>query len=113
MAVLGTLIMAAVLTHVSLPRASVGHPRADRRALLLILGMQVIALGLCALAYGVYFMGERDAWFNRMRARFRLEHGLLLGGTVIADWHHPRRRWWWGSGSTVASAAWPSRSSRC
>jgi hypothetical protein len=27
-------------------------------------------------------MGERDAWFDRMRARFRLEHGLLLGGTV-------------------------------
>jgi hypothetical protein len=28
-------------------------------------------------------MGERDEWFNRMRARFKLEHGLLLGGSVI------------------------------
>jgi hypothetical protein len=28
-------------------------------------------------------MGERDAWFDRMRARFRLEHGLLLGGGLI------------------------------
>jgi hypothetical protein len=43
----------------------------------------VLALGLCAHAYGTYFMGEKDAWFDRMRARFRLEHGLLLGGAVM------------------------------
>jgi glycosyltransferase involved in cell wall biosynthesis len=49
-------------------------------ALLMIVGTQVVALGLCAHAYGTYFMGERDPWFDRMRARFRLEHGLLLGG---------------------------------
>ena len=29
-------------------------------------------------------MGEKDPWFDRMRARFRLEHGLLLGGVVAA-----------------------------
>ncbi len=51
-------------------------------ALLMIVGTQVLALGLCAHAYGTYFMGEQDPWFDRMRARFRLEHGLLLGGTV-------------------------------
>lgn len=49
-------------------------------ALLLIIGVQVLSLGLCAHAYGSYFMGERDVWFDRMRNRFRLEHGLLLGG---------------------------------
>jgi hypothetical protein len=27
-------------------------------------------------------MGEKDPWFDRMRARFHLEHGLLLGGTL-------------------------------
>jgi hypothetical protein len=27
-------------------------------------------------------MGEKDRWFDRMRARYRLEHGLLLGGAV-------------------------------
>jgi hypothetical protein len=83
MATVGTLIMAAVLTHISF----LGHQWDIHAliggALLLILGTQVIALGLCALAYGVYFMGERDEWFNRMRARFKLEHGLLLGGSVI------------------------------
>ena len=51
-------------------------------ALLPIVGTQVLALGLCAHAYGTYFMGERDPWFDRMRARFRLEHGLLLGGAI-------------------------------
>jgi glycosyltransferase involved in cell wall biosynthesis len=49
-------------------------------ALLMIVGTQVVAMGLCAHAYGTYFMGEQDPWFDRMRRRFRLEHGLLLGG---------------------------------
>jgi hypothetical protein len=51
-------------------------------ALLAIVGTQVVALGICAHAYGTYFMGERDWWFDRMRARFRLEDGLLLGGAI-------------------------------
>jgi glycosyltransferase involved in cell wall biosynthesis len=52
-------------------------------ALLMIVGTQVVALGLCAHAYGTYFMGEKDPWFDRMRARFRLEHGLMLGGATL------------------------------
>jgi glycosyltransferase involved in cell wall biosynthesis len=52
-------------------------------ALLMIVGVQVISLGLCAHTYGTYFMNEKDPWFDRMRARFRLEHGLLLGGAVM------------------------------
>jgi hypothetical protein len=51
-------------------------------ALLAIVGTQVVALGICAHAYGTYFMNEKDRWFDRMRARFRLEHGLLFGGTI-------------------------------
>jgi glycosyltransferase involved in cell wall biosynthesis len=51
-------------------------------ALLAIVGTQVVALGICAHAYGTYFMGEQDRWFDRMRARFKLEHGLLVGGSV-------------------------------
>ena len=51
-------------------------------SLLTIVGTQVIALGLCAHAYGIYFMQEREPWFERARDRFRLEHGLLIGGTV-------------------------------
>ncbi len=52
-------------------------------ALLMIVGTQVLALGLCAHAYGTYFMGEKDPWFDRMRSRFRLEHGLLMGGAFV------------------------------
>jgi glycosyltransferase involved in cell wall biosynthesis len=83
MAALGTLIMVAVFAQVTF----LGHQWDIHAliggALMLILGTQVIALGLCAMAYGVYFMSERDEWFNQMRARFRLEHGLLMGGAVI------------------------------
>jgi glycosyltransferase involved in cell wall biosynthesis len=53
-------------------------------SLLSVVGTQVLALGLCAHAYGRYFMGEREPWFDRMRARFRLEHGLLAGGAITA-----------------------------
>jgi glycosyltransferase involved in cell wall biosynthesis len=51
--------------------------------LLAVVGIQVLALGLCAHAYGTYFMGEKDPWFDRMRGRFRLEHGLLAGGAIL------------------------------
>jgi Glycosyl transferase family 2 len=52
-------------------------------ALLLIVGSQVLALGLAARAYGVYFMDERDPLFDYLSARVRLEHGLLAGGALI------------------------------
>jgi glycosyltransferase involved in cell wall biosynthesis len=52
-------------------------------ALFMIVGTQVLALGLCAHAYGTYYMGDRDPWFDRMRARFHLEHGLLFGGAIL------------------------------
>jgi glycosyltransferase involved in cell wall biosynthesis len=46
--------------------------------LLILLGVQAIGLGLCARAFGVYFISDRDRAFQRLRARFRLEHGLIL-----------------------------------
>jgi glycosyltransferase involved in cell wall biosynthesis len=52
-------------------------------ALLAVVGTQVVALGVCAHAYATYFMGEKDRWFDRMRARFTLEHGLALGGGIL------------------------------
>jgi glycosyltransferase involved in cell wall biosynthesis len=51
-------------------------------ALLAIVGTQIVALGVCAHAYATYFMGEQDRWFDRMRARYRLEHGLAVGGAI-------------------------------
>jgi glycosyltransferase involved in cell wall biosynthesis len=77
---LGTVIVILVGAGLSFLGRAWGLHTLIGGALLMIVGTQVLALGLCAHAYGTYFMGERDPWFDRMRARFRLEHGLLLGG---------------------------------
>jgi glycosyltransferase involved in cell wall biosynthesis len=93
----GTLIMLAVLADVNVfgrhwdVHAMIGG------SLLTIVGTQILALGLCARAYGVYVLGENDTWFERMRPRIQLEHGLVagallivgglaLGGTIIGRW---------------------------
>jgi glycosyltransferase involved in cell wall biosynthesis len=77
---LGTLIVVVVGAGLDFFGRAWGVHALIGGALLMIVGTQVLALGLCAHAYGTYFMGERDPWFDRMRARFALEHGLLLGG---------------------------------
>ncbi len=94
---LGALVLVIAETRLDLFGRPWGIHVVIAGALLMIVGTQVLALGLCAHAYGTYFMGERDPWFDRMRARFRLEHGLLLGGafmlvgvgigvTILASW---------------------------
>lgn len=84
MAAIGALICATVLAHADvLGRRWEVHTLIGG-SLLLIVGTQVVTLGLCARAYGIYFMGERDPWFERMRKRYRLEHGLMLGGSIAA-----------------------------
>ncbi|HVR05839.1 MAG TPA: glycosyltransferase family 2 protein [Solirubrobacteraceae bacterium] len=79
---LGALISILVLAHVSVFGRRWEEHALIGGSLFLIVGTQIVTLGLCALAYATYFMGERDPWFDRMRSRFRLEHGLLLGGTI-------------------------------
>jgi glycosyltransferase involved in cell wall biosynthesis len=94
---LGVLAMALVVARVDV----FGRPwqlHAEiAGAMLVMVGVQVLALGLCAHAYGTYFMGEKDRWFDWARARFRLEHGLLLaavlvvaavalGGVILGTW---------------------------
>jgi hypothetical protein len=82
MAFLGALVALTVLFQIPVFGREWDLHSMVAGALLMIVGTQVLALGLCAHAYGTYFMGEKDPWFDRMRARFRLEHGLLLGGLV-------------------------------
>jgi glycosyltransferase involved in cell wall biosynthesis len=81
---LGTLIVALVGAGLDFFGRAWGIHALIGGALMMIVGTQVLALGLCAHAYGTYFMGDQDPWFDRMRARFRLEHGLLLGGAFLA-----------------------------
>ncbi len=80
---LGTLILIIVEAGLTFFGRSWGVHAIIGGSLLMIVGTQILALGLCAHAYGTYFMGEKDPWFDRMRARFRLEHGLMLGGFFV------------------------------
>ncbi len=81
--VLGALITGTVITQIDILGRQWDNHTLVGGLLLMIVGTQVVGLGLCAHAYGTYFMGERDPWFDRMRARFRLEHGLMLGGSIL------------------------------
>src|SRR6266545_3259146 len=65
--------------------------------LLILIGVQAIGTGFAARAFGVYFISEQDELFRRLRARLRLEHGLVIAalfaaaglaliGVVIARW---------------------------
>ncbi len=65
--------------------------------LLILIGVQAIGTGFAARAFGVYFISEQDELFRRLRARLRLEHGLVIAalfaaaglsllGVVIATW---------------------------
>jgi glycosyltransferase involved in cell wall biosynthesis len=82
MALVGALISLTVLTRFDILGRNWDLHTMIAGSLLMIVGTQVLAMGLCAHAYGTYFMAERDPWFDRMRARFNLEHGLLLGGAI-------------------------------
>ena len=79
----GLVTMATVLSRVELLGREWHLHTMVVGSLLSIAGTQVLSLGLCAQALGSYFMGERSAWFERGRERFRLEHGLLLGGAMV------------------------------
>jgi glycosyltransferase involved in cell wall biosynthesis len=83
MALLGALVTITVLAQISVLGRQWDLHALIGGSLLMVVGTQVVALGLCAHAYGTYFMNERDPWFDRMRARYRLEHGLLLGGGIV------------------------------
>jgi glycosyltransferase involved in cell wall biosynthesis len=82
MLALGSLVMLTVLARIELLGRQWDVHSMIAGSLLAIVGTQVVGLGLCAHAYGTYYLGEKDPWFDRMRARFRLEHGLMLGSAV-------------------------------
>jgi glycosyltransferase involved in cell wall biosynthesis len=82
MAAVGALISLLVLAHATIFGRRWELHTLIGGSLFLIIGVQIVTLGLCALAYATYFMSEHDPWFDRMRRRFRLEHGLMLGGAI-------------------------------
>ena len=83
MAAVGAIVELIVIAHLGIFGRDWDIHALIGGALLAIVGTQVVALGICAHAYATYFMGEQDRWFDRMRARYTLEHGLLLGGGIM------------------------------
>jgi hypothetical protein len=61
-------------------------------AALVIVGAQVVGLGICGRAYGVFVMGDGDSLFDRLEQRIKLEHslltalGLVLSGLALGAW---------------------------
>jgi glycosyltransferase involved in cell wall biosynthesis len=82
MALLGALVSLTEIAEINIFGRTWDVHTMIAGSLLTIVGSQVIALGLCARAYGVYVLGERDPLFDRFNARLRLEHGLLAGALV-------------------------------
>jgi hypothetical protein len=80
---LGFICSVAVLVHIHVFGHDWDLHTLIAGCLLMIVGVQVLALGVCAQAYSVYHMGEDDRLFARLRGRLRLEHGLV-GGAVTA-----------------------------
>jgi glycosyltransferase involved in cell wall biosynthesis len=83
MVVLGLFLSVAVLSETTILGRQLYIHSQIGASLLLIVGIQLISLGVLARTYGLYFMGLHDPFLERMRARFTLEHGLLVGGVVI------------------------------
>jgi len=78
----GSLITLLVFVHVSVFGRNLYTHSLIVGCLLILLGVQAIGLGLSARAFGVYFISEQDALFQKLRSRLRLEHGLALAALV-------------------------------
>ena len=82
MLAVGSLITLLVFVHVPIFGRGLFIHSLILGCLLVIVGVQAIGFGLCARTFGVYFISEQDEYFNRLRARFRLEHGLLAAAAI-------------------------------
>jgi glycosyltransferase involved in cell wall biosynthesis len=81
-ALLGAAIMILVFAHASLFGRTFFIHTLIAGSLLVVIGFQLLGFGLVGRTYAVYHLGDHDRFLERMQGRFRLEHGLLLGGTL-------------------------------
>jgi glycosyltransferase involved in cell wall biosynthesis len=82
-ALVGTAIMATVLAGASLFGRTFYVHTMIGGSLLVVVGTQLLAFGLCGRVYAVNHLGDRDPWLERRIAQFRLEHGLLAGAGIF------------------------------
>jgi glycosyltransferase involved in cell wall biosynthesis len=83
MAVIGLAVAIAVFAHVPLFGRDLYIHSLILGCLLVIVGVQAMSFGICARAYSAYFIGGEDHFFDRARARLRLEHGLALAAVFL------------------------------
>jgi hypothetical protein len=81
---LGAITMFAVFANGSLFGHTFQTHTLIGGSLLVVVGTQLLGFGLCGRTYAVNHLGHPDPWLERNGARFRLEHGLLLGGGLTA-----------------------------
>ena len=49
----------------------------------ILLGTQIVQLGVFARAFAASHLGEKDPWVERARGRLSVEHGLVVGGLLL------------------------------
>jgi hypothetical protein len=83
MVLVGLSACALVLAGVAIAGRQLNVHTEIAGAALVTVGVDVIALGLVARTYGVYFMRQHDPFVEWLQGRVRLEHGLALGGGLV------------------------------
>ena len=83
LALLGVLIGAISLFNVNLFGRQWQLHTMIVGGMLAIVGAQVAQLGVSARTYAFYYLGEHDPLFDKLRAKLRLEHGLIAGALVF------------------------------
>ena len=82
---LGAVVMLLVFLRISILGHGLFLHALLGGSLLVIVATQLLGFGLCGRAYGVYQLGDRDPWLEKLQQRYRLEHGLLAGGLVAVS----------------------------
>jgi glycosyltransferase involved in cell wall biosynthesis len=83
MAVLGLTVMTLVISEVEIFGRVFQVHSLVAGAMLAVVGTQVAGLGVCARAYGIYYLHDRSPRLDVLMGRFRLEHGLAVGVLTI------------------------------
>jgi len=78
----GSVVTLLVFVHVAVFGRNLYIHSLILGCLLVLIGVQAIGTGLAARAFGVYFISDQDRLFQKLRARVRLEHGLVLAALL-------------------------------
>jgi glycosyltransferase involved in cell wall biosynthesis len=84
LAVLGVLGTIVVLTGLDLFGREWQFHALIASVAALIVGAQILQIGVFARAFALYYLGEHDRLIDWARGRLRLEHGIIAGSMLLA-----------------------------